>query len=370
MLSEDRTKGLAAGAEKPLPLDLGLYDYRLPPELIAQEPSDQRDGSRLLHLRAEEGRISHLRFSDLTQLLGPEDVLVVNRTRVVPARLMGRKKTGGRIEALLIGVPRGNPEDRPVECLVKGAKGLKPGLDMFFESGLSGRVIEAAGFGRCRVEFSGGGRPWLEILQEIGKIPLPPYIKREIPPDSGSPEADRYQTVYARDHGAVAAPTAGLHFTPELLAALDQKGVAVVPVTLHVGYGTFEPLRDHHLETGRLHPESFVLSPKSAEALNRARAAKRRLVAVGTTTVRLLEHLAGKGDFSAGEGVTELFITPGFEFRAVGAMITNFHLPRTSLMMLVAALAGRELIINAYEEAVRERYRFFSFGDAMLIEPN
>jgi len=349
-------------------VELGRYDYRLPPELIAQEPVQRRDESRLLHLEVRTGRRGHLRFGDLAGLLGPGDVLVLNQTKVVPARLEGRKRSGGRVEVLLLQVPPGGPGSGPVECLVKGARGLKPGMEFFFELGLRARVEEAAGFGRCRISFGGLDLGWLELLNRIGRVPLPPYIKRESPPKAGSREAGRYQTVYAAQAGAVAAPTAGLHFTPELLARLEGGGVELIKVTLHVGYGTFEPLRAHHLAERRLHPEAYSVSAEAAAGLDRALREGRRLVAVGTTVVRLLEHLAGQGGFQPGEGMTDLFIRPGFKFRAVRAMVTNFHLPRTSLLMLVAALAGRETILAAYQEAVERGYRFYSFGDAMFIE--
>ena len=348
--------------------ELGLYEYCLPPELIAQEPAPQRDGSRLLRLRAGSGELGHHRFSDLGRLLRPDDVLVVNQTRVVPARLLGRKKTGGGIEVLLLEIPRGRPGPRILEGLVKGAKGLKPGLEMEFGSGLRARVVEVHGYGRCGLLFDGPDREWIDLLNEIGRIPLPPYIKRAVAPGAESLDAARYQTVYARAAGAVAAPTAGLHFTPQVLDDLEARGIERVSLTLHVGYGTFEPLRPRHLERGRLHPEPFVVSPEAAQSLNQALARGQRLVAVGTSTVRLLEHLAGSGGIRAGEGQTDLFIRPGFEFRAVSAMVTNFHLPGTSLMMLVSALAGRERIMEAYKEAVEKSYRFYSYGDAMLIE--
>ena len=312
--------------------------------------------------------MGHLSFSDLAGLLGPDDTLVLNQTKVFPARLVGRKKSGGRVEVLLLEAPPADSGPIRVECLVKGARGLKPGAEFFFQAGLSARVEEAAGFGRCLISFSGPESGWRELLNRVGQVPLPPYIKRDSPPKAGSAEADLYQTVYASEEGAVAAPTAGLHFTPELLARLEEGGVELIKVTLHVGYGTFEPLRAHHLAENRLHPEVFSVSARAAAGLNKARQEGRRLVAVGTTVVRLLEHLARKGRFRAGEGRTDLFIRPGFRFKAVRAMVTNFHLPRTSLLMLVAALAGRERILAAYQEAVKRGYRFYSFGDAMFIE--
>ncbi len=354
-------------------LDPSLYDYHLPEDRIAQSPAAKRDDSRLLRLQARRGEISHHRFSEIGRFLHPGDVLVVNDTRVVPVRLVGKKATGGKIEALLLTVPDGRPDGRPVECLVKGAKSLKPGLKLFFDLGLVGTVTETAGFGRCRVAFAcpedaGRGLTWAGLLARIGRVPLPPYIKRDEPPRPDSDDAERYQTVYARTEGAVAAPTAGLHFTPELIDELTGRGVELVTVTLHVGYGTFEPLRERHLKTRRLHPEPYTVSAEAAERINAALDEDRRVVAVGTTTVRVLEHLAASGGVRADSGRTELFIAPGFEFKVVRAMITNFHLPATSLMMLVSALAGRERILAAYETAVEQGYRFYSYGDAMLIE--
>lgn len=348
--------------------ELGLYEYNLPSELIAQEPARSRDGSRLLHLDGETGRIGHGRFSDLVDILCPDDVLVVNRTKVVPARLLGRKKTGGKVEVLLLSIPEGRPGQELVEGLVKGAKGLRPGLEFEFGQSLRARVVEVHEYGRCGLEFKGPDRDWIDLLNKLGRIPLPPYIKRAKAPREGSEDAARYQTVYAEAAGAVAAPTAGLHFTPRILERLEAKGIERVSLTLHVGYGTFEPLRLRHLEERRLHPEPYFVSERAAESLNRAVTRGRRLVAVGTSTARLLEHLAHSGGFCQGAGKTELFIRPGFTFKAVGAMVTNFHLPGTSLLMLVSALAGRERILAAYGQAVRKKYRFYSFGDAMFIE--
>lgn len=354
------------------PMDLSLFEYDLPPERIAQQPAQARDESRLLRLDGR-GRTGHHRFSDLERFLNPGDVLVLNDTRVAPVRLAGRKATGGRVEALLLEVPAGQPDGREVECLIKGAKGLRPDLEFDFPHGLYCRVRRVAGYGRCRAAFSfrdGAPRPrsWPELLIDSGRVPLPPYIKTDEPPTADSETARRYQTVYAEHLGAVAAPTAGLHFTDRLLAALEGRGVEIVRVTLHVGYGTFEPLREYHLAEKRLHPETYRVSEASARTVNRALEEGRRVVAVGTTSVRVLEHLAATGGVRADEGRTELFITPGWRFRVVGAMITNFHLPGTSLVMLVSALAGRERILAAYREAVGLEYRFYSFGDAMFIE--
>jgi len=348
-------------------VDLARYDYHLPVERIAQHPTGQRDESRLLCLKAGDEAISHCRFGEIEEYLRPGDVLVLNDTRVVPARLAGRKKSGGKVEVLLLGVPSGRPDGEAVECLIKGG-GLRVGLELFFKLGLHGLVVAVLDYGRCQVEFQGPGLDWVDLLRRIGRVPLPPYIKRETPPGADSVEAKRYQTVYAAHDGAVAAPTAGLHFTPELLGSLERMGVEQVRMTLHVGYGTFEPLRARHLARGRLHPETYTVTAEAAERVKRAGREGRRVVAVGTSTVRLLEHLALNGGLSPAKGRTELFIGPGFPFQVVGAMVTNFHLPKSSLLMLVSAFAGRKRVLGAYQEAIRREYRFYSFGDAMFIE--
>ncbi len=349
------------------PLDLNLYDYELSAERIAQRPERERDLSRLLHLNSATGEVKHLLFRDIVNLLGPNDLLVANDTRVIPARILGCKGTGGRVEVLLLEMPSQTPNEEPVDCLVKGSK-LKPGLDLILEGGLKGRLEAPLGRGRWRVVFDGPDKPWPELLNRIGRVPLPPYIKRKEAPGAASFEARRYQTVYAAHDGAVAAPTAGLHFTPALLAALNEKGVAQARVTLHIGYGTFAPLREHDLASGRLHAESFHLTAEAAQEIQRARRQGKRVVAVGTSTVRLLEHLALNGGVQAGAGRTELLIAPGFKFQVVEAMVTNLHLPKTSLILLVCAMAGRERILAAYGEAIELGYRFYSFGDAMFIE--
>ncbi len=363
-----RKKQSGPGAGSILEDELGLYDYNLPPELIAQEPVPRRDGSRLLHLDGATGLTGHYMFPRLVDLLRPDDVLVLNRTKVVPARLQGRKRTGGKVEVLLLSVPQGRPGPQVLEGLVKGARGLKKGMEFEFGQDLTARVVEVHEYGRCGLRFTGPDQDWTDLLYQLGRVPLPPYIKRAEAPSAGSADAVRYQTVYADEAGAVAAPTAGLHFTPKILEDLEAKGIGLVSLTLHVGYGTFEPLRPRHLKEGRLHPEPYFVSEAAAESLNRAVDQGRRLVAVGTSTLRLLEHLALNGGFRPGQGRTELFIRPGFVFRAAGAMVTNFHLPKTSLLMLVSALAGRENIRAAYHQAVEKGYRFYSFGDAMFIE--
>jgi S-adenosylmethionine:tRNA ribosyltransferase-isomerase len=343
------------------------YDYKLSAELIAQKPADRRDQSRLLRLERASGAISHHRFDAIEGFLCAGDVLVVNDTAVVKARLLGRKESGGKVEVLLMdyagGSRQGGPSRFTCECLVKSSKPSRPGTRLLFENGLSGRII-AAGGGTCRVEFSGDG-DFDAALDRVGHVPLPPYIRRaDLPADRSA-----YQTVYAAVRGAVAAPTAGLHFTPGLLSRLRAKGVVIVPITLHVGYGTFAPVRVEDIREHRMHAERFTLPAATAAAVNAVRDRGKRVVAVGTTAVRTLEFAADEaGSVGAGGGYCDLFIYPGFRFKVVEAMITNFHLPQSTLLMLVSAFAGRENILNAYREAVRQRYRFYSYGDAMLIE--
>ncbi|MBC7105995.1 MAG: tRNA preQ1(34) S-adenosylmethionine ribosyltransferase-isomerase QueA [Firmicutes bacterium] len=353
------------------------FDYELPPELIAQEPVTPRDAARLMVVHRCDGRIEHRFFYELPGLLAPGDVLVLNETRVVPARLAGtRRDTGGRVELLLL---RPQGEGRWV-ALGRPGRRLRPGVEIVFpgdppdRAGIPGpaavhgqggtpaaRVVERLGGGAYLVEVSGGG-DWEAIIRRGGRLPLPPYI-RKTPPDP-----ERYQTVYARVPGSVAAPTAGLHFTPRLLAALEERGVVLVRLLLHVGPGTFRPVRTEDITAHRMEAEYFCISEEAAAAVNAGRARGGRIVAVGTTTTRCLETVGGEdGRVRAARGWTDLFIYPGYRFRVVQALITNFHLPRSTLLMLVSAFAGRELILKAYREAIRERYRFYSFGDAMLI---
>lgn len=345
---------------------LGDYDYELPPELIAQAPAARRDQARLLTLDRAAGTVSHQRFDALGRFCSAGDVLVVNDTAVVKARLLGRKESGGRVEVLLMdyaGGRRRNGTGRfACECLVKSSKPVRPGMRLWFDPGLSATVLDA-GDGACQIEFTGDG-DFDAALERVGHVPLPPYIRR------GDDPADRtaYQTVYAAARGAVAAPTAGLHFTPELLDALRARGVVIAPITLHVGYGTFAPVRAADIRDHRMHPERFTIPPATAAAVRSARANGRRVIAVGTTAVRTLEHAAdAAGSVTAGSGWCDLFIYPGFRFKAIDAMITNFHLPKSTLLMLVSAFAGRDAILNAYREAMADRYRFYSYGDAMLI---
>jgi len=345
---------------------LSDYDYKLPSELIAQQPIGRRDHSRLLRLERSTGEVSHHRFDEIAGMLSAGDVLVVNDTAVVKARLLGRKESGGKVEVLLLDYAGGSrPNDRrrfTCECLVKSSKPARLGTRIFFGEGLSGKIV-GAGVETGQVEFS-SEEDFDAALDRLGHVPLPPYIRR--PDEPG--DANAYQTVYAAVRGAVAAPTAGLHFTPELIRRLQARQVTVVPITLHVGYGTFAPVRAEDIREHRMHAERFTVPAAAAEAVSAARAIGKRVVAVGTTAVRTLEFAAdAQGRLAAGSGTCDLFIYPGFRFRIVDAMITNFHLPKTTLLMLVSAFAGRENILNAYRAAVRERYRVYSYGDAMLI---
>jgi S-adenosylmethionine:tRNA ribosyltransferase-isomerase len=335
---------------------LADFDYTLPPELIAQKPASPRDASRLLVVDRATGRIEHCVFREIGDHLRPGDVLVVNDTRVIPARLRGRRPgTRGAVELLMLRPATGGAW----EALVRPGRRLRPGTVV--EVGAGGTVVEIGerSAGGRRLVRAPSGVAMLDLLKEAGEMPLPPYIRR--PAD----HPDQYQTVYARADGAVAAPTAGLHFTPELLDRLREQGVAIVSLTLHVGLGTFQPVVTEDVALHHMEAEYYTLPPGAADAINGRTG---RLVAVGTTTVRTLETVAGTaGGAAPGEGWTDLFIIPGFRFRAVQALVTNFHLPKTTLLMLVSAFAGREVILRAYAEAIRERYRFYSFGDAMLI---
>jgi S-adenosylmethionine:tRNA ribosyltransferase-isomerase len=342
---------------------LSDFDYGLPAELIAQEPAAERSQSRLFVIERTTGRFSHHRFADIVELLPPDCLLVLNDTKVFPARLHGQKESGGRIEILLVRRLPGDEERWAVLC--KGGQNLRAGSRLQFSSELSAVWCTTPRDGRGVLQFF-SQQNFAAVLERIGEIPLPPYIKRT----TGTKLADkeRYQTVYARHSGAIAAPTAGLHFTPELLALLQQRGIETAFVTLHVGAGTFQPVRDETVEAHRMEEESFILPLTVAEKITRARQQQRKVVAVGTTTTRALES-AGReaGQVHAGCGTTDLFIYPGFPFQVIDGLITNFHLPRSTLLLLVAAFAGRELTLQAYAEAVTKRYRFYSYGDAMLI---
>lgn len=340
-------------------MNLADFDYDLPEELIAQRPAPERDASRLMVLRRSDRTMEHRHFRDIGEYLRSGDALVLNNTRVVPARLIGEKVgTGARIEVFLTR-PQGNGV---WEALVRPGKRVQKRTKLVFGGLLHAEVMGRTPNGDFRVRFE-ETTDFSERLEQVGRIPLPPYIKRT--PDED--DRNRYQNVFARREGAVAAPTAGLHFTRDLLDNLKVRGIHLCELTLHVGLGTFQPLRAENIAEGRLHEESAELSDDTAQTLRGVKSQGGRIVAVGTTSVRTLETAARSGEIQPFNGQTDLFITPGFEFRAVDAMVTNFHLPKSSLLMLVAAFAGTEFVREAYRVAVRERYRFFSYGDAMLI---
>ena len=334
------------------------FDFQLPEELIAQTPLERRDASRLLTLDKGTGAVGHHRFYDLPQFLRPGDCLVLNDSRVLPARLIGRRPTGGACEVLLL-VDRG---DNLWECLVRPGRKLKPGAQVVFGDGQLTATVEAElEDGKRAVRFHYQGI-FLEVLEQLGKMPLPPYIKAELE------DQERYQTVYSKVVGSSAAPPAGLHFTPELLERVREIGVKVCYITLHVGLGTFRPVKAKEITDHEMHSEFCMISQKTADIINQTKANGGRVICVGTTSCRTIESFAAEdGTMSERSGWTNIFIYPGYRFKVLDALITNFHLPQSTLIMLVSALAGREHVLSAYETAVRERYRFFSFGDAMFI---
>ncbi len=334
------------------------FNYELPEELIAQTPLERRDASRLMTLDRKTGETGHFHFYDLPQFLRPGDCLVLNDSRVLPARLIGHRPTGGMCEVLLL-TDRGGDA---WECLVRPGRKLKPGAEVSFGDGqLTARVEQELEDGKRLVRFSYQGI-FLEVLERLGRMPLPPYIKAELR------DNERYQTVYSKVMGSAAAPTAGLHFTPELLERIRGMGVKVCYVTLHVGLGTFRPVKAEDIQDHEMHAEFCMIPAETAETVNETRQSGGRCICVGTTSCRTLESFAAEdGILSERSGWTDIFIYPGYRFKAVDALVTNFHLPQSTLIMLVSALAGREHVLAAYEEAVRERYRFFSFGDAMFI---
>jgi S-adenosylmethionine:tRNA ribosyltransferase-isomerase len=345
-------------------VDVAEFDFELPPELIAQSPLDERDACRLLVVERDAAGVEHRTFRDVVELLAPGTLLILNETRVIPARLFGRRATGGRVEVLLIRPLPGTPppeEGQRWEALVKAGGTLRPGEELSLDGGAALRLVERTAPGRYEVAF-GGGVDVVALANEVGHMPLPPYVQR---PDGPGDRSD-YQTVFARVPGAIAAPTAGLHFTPELLASLERRGVEQARVTLHVGLGTFCPMRVERVEEHVMEAERYSVPESTQRALRAARAEGRPILACGTTAVRALEAYARTGQ---AEGETELFVYPGYEFQLVDGLITNFHLPRSTLLLLVSALAGWETIRGAYQEAVREGYRFYSYGDAMLIRP-
>lgn len=336
------------------------FYYDLPEELIAQDPLEDRSGSRLLFLDKETGRTEHHIFRDVIDYLNPGDCLVINDTKVIPARLIGEKEgTGAKIEVLLL--KRG--ENDVWETLVKPGKKAKPGTRISFGDGLLvGEVVDVVEEGNRLIRFEYQGI-FEEILDQLGQMPLPPYITHHLE------DKNRYQTVYAEHTGSAAAPTAGLHFTPELLEKIEKKGVDIARVTLHVGLGTFRPVKVDEITDHHMHSEFFQIEEEAATKINRAKDTGKKVICVGTTSCRTVESAADEtGHLKACSGWTEIFIYPGYQFKVLDSLITNFHLPESTLVMLVSALAGREHVLAAYEEAVKERYRFFSFGDAMLIQ--
>ncbi|MBM2837405.1 MAG: S-adenosylmethionine--tRNA ribosyltransferase-isomerase [Deltaproteobacteria bacterium] len=350
-------------------MNINDFGFTLPEELIAQEPCEERDHSRLMVVNREGGMIEQRLFFEIIDYLKPGDLLVINDTRVIPARLIGKKGTGGKAEIFLL--ERDNGREGVWECLV-GGKRIRPGVFIQFNDNLKGEVLEEVGDGRFKIIFY-SDRPFEEVLEEIGQVPLPPYIRREKDEggrmkDESTIDRGRYQTVFADKKGAVAAPTAGLHFTDALLKKIRDMGIDIATVTLHVGPGTFLPVRVENIEDHRMLPERYEISASSAEKINRAKAEGRRVIAVGSTSMRTLEAGSDeKGIVIAGKGKTSIFIYPGYIFKVVDALITNFHLPKSTLLMLVSAFAGKELIFKAYREAIEQKYRFYSYGDAMMI---
>jgi S-adenosylmethionine:tRNA ribosyltransferase-isomerase len=350
-------------------LTLSHFDFMLPPHLIAQDPCTQRDHSRLLVLDRKTGNRGHHIFNRITDYLNPGDVLVINNTKVVPARLEGKKKSGGRVECLVLNYPVD-----PIfgacttSCLLKARRKMHPGERLNFGPGLEGEILPPSPNGTALVRFVFEGS-FDSALKRFGSVPLPPYIKRN-GLDSGRQEKDleRYQTVYALYPGAIAAPTAGLHFSLELMTALQEKGIFFAPITLHVGYGTFAPIKTENIAEHKMHTEAFQITAQAAEMIEKQKSRGKRIIAVGTTSARVLEYQAVKhGCIESEEGECDFFIRPGYSFQMIDGLITNFHLPRTTLLLLVSAFAGREKIFQAYQEAVELGYRFYSYGDAMLI---
>ncbi len=337
-------------------MDVTDFDYDLPKELIAQTPVEPRDSSRLLVMDKNTGELEHRHFYNLPEYLKPGDLLVFNDTRVIPARLHGFKTTGAHVEVFLL--TRKNATDW--EVLVKPGKKLQKGAQIKFSDELSCEILDTTDFGGRIARFHYDGI-FEEILDRLGETPLPPYIHEKLK------DKERYQTVYNRERGSAAAPTAGLHFTKELLKKIKDMGVEEVFVTLHVGLGTFRPVNESRVEDHKMHKEFYTVSQEAADAINKAKREGRRIIAVGTTSVRTLESAGASGEMKAGGNWTNIFIYPGFQFKFVDALVTNFHLPQSTLVMLVSALSSRERILHAYKVAVENKYRFFSFGDAMFI---
>lgn len=337
------------------------FDYVLPPELIAQEPLGQRDATRLMTVDRERGDVGEVSFREIIRLFQPGDLLVVNDTRVIPARFFGVKESGGRVEVFL---ERKLPaEGEQWQCLLRSSKPSRPGTRILLSGGVAAEVVGRGDGDTWRLSFTPAAG-FYEWLERTGLMPLPPYIRRSVV----DADRERYQTVFACHQGAVAAPTAGLHFTPELLDELRERSVEIASLTLHVGLGTFMPVRVERVEEHRMHRERYVIPASTADAVNARKKGGGRVIALGTTVCRTLEHAVScDGAVKEGAGETDIFIYPGYRFKAVDALITNFHLPKSTLLMLVSAFAGKELLFRAYEEAVARRFRFFSYGDAMFI---
>ena len=334
------------------------FNYDLPEELIAQTPLEKRDESRLMVLNRKNQTIEHKKFKDIIEYLNPGDCLVRNNTKVIPARIYGKKETGAHVEFLLLN----NIEGDIWESIVRPGNKLHVGTKVIFGDGLlKAEILEIMPGGTRKVKFTYDGI-FNEILDKIGLMPLPPYIHEELK------DNDRYQTVYAKYEGSAAAPTAGLHFTPELLKKIEEKGIKIANVTLHVGIGTFRPVKEENVEEHQMHTEHFYIKQEDVDKINETKKAGKRVIAVGTTSCRVLETIADEnGMVKETEGDTGIYIYPGYKFKCLDGLITNFHLPQSTLLMLVSALAGKDYIMKAYKEAVKEKYRFFSFGDAMLI---
>ena len=340
------------------------FDYELPDELIAQEPLERRENSRMLAVNRRENRWRDEHFVNFPDFLEKGDVLVLNNTKVIPARLVGEKETRAKIELFLVR----EIENLVWETLARPARRLKTGAKVFFGTDLTAEILEKKDDGRCLVKFEAAG-DFNEVLERVGRTPLPPYIKRAAADGKSDKDRARYQTVFARQRGAIAAPTAGLHFTPEILGRIKDAGVTIAEITLHVGYGTFEPVRVEDLSKHKVAAEECEISEAAAKILNEARASGKRIVAIGTTTTRALESFASAADgkIRSGRQSADLTITPGYQFKAIDALLTNFHLPQSSLLVLVSTFAGHQLIMDAYRHAVAARYRFYSYGDCMLI---
>jgi len=342
------------------------YDYHLPKHLIAQKPSVERDQSRLLVYNRKTKKIIHTKFIHLTDYLNPDDLLVINNTRVIPARLLGKKETGGKIEVFILDYNQAVMEKQnkgfECQCMIRSSKPPKVGSIIHFSPNDRGLIISPPDNGKCRIQFMCDN--FLDFLNKMGHTPLPPYIQRS----AENMDKQRYQTIYAKNYGAVAAPTAGLHFTSQLFKEMQSIGIQIVPVTLHVGYGTFMPVRVSDIRQHIMHAEYVEISSQSAQIIQKAINNKKRCIAVGTTGVRTLEYVYQlQKEIIPFKGYCDMFIHPPFHFQVVDAMITNFHLPQSTLLMMIAAFAGREDILTVYEEAIAENYRFFSYGDAMAI---